>query len=105
MKQVVKTKNALGFKMWLEKLTYEVKGLDGGFVARAKSREAQQAYKKLHHYVRVGSDLSGNRAAYELGAEYEDHLRAPEQTCTEKAGTKILQLVKGDKNGVLSFVA
>ena len=60
MRPVVKQKNFLGFKIWLEKLGYEVKQLDGGFVARAKSREAQRAYKKSHHYVRVGSDLSGS---------------------------------------------
>ena len=77
MRPVVKQKNFLGFKIWLEKLGYKVKQLDGGFVARAKSREAQRAYKKSHHYVRVGSDLSGNQAAYELGAEYEMHLRCP----------------------------
>ena len=49
MRPVVKQKNFLGFKIWLEKLGYEVKQLDGGFVARANSREAQRAYKKSHH--------------------------------------------------------
>lgn len=105
MRSVVKPKNLLGFKIWLEKLDYEVKQLDGGFVARAKSREAQRAYKNLHHYVRVGSDLSGNQAAYELGAEYENHLRAPEQTCTAKAEKEILHIVKGEPHGMGLFIA
>ncbi|WOE40109.1 hypothetical protein [Acinetobacter chinensis] len=96
MRKIVNASNLLGFRIWLEKLCYEVKQLDGGFVARAKSREAQRAYKKSHHYVRVGSDLSGNKAAYELGTEFENHLRAPEQTCTEKAEQEILHIVRGD---------
>ncbi|WP_298064278.1 hypothetical protein [uncultured Acinetobacter sp.] len=105
MRPIVKRKNFLGFKIWLEKLGYEVKQLDGGFVARAKSREAQRAYKKSHHYVRVGSDLSGNQAAYELGAEFENHLRAPEQTCTAKAEKEILHIVKGESHGMGYLVA
>ncbi|AYO54430.1 hypothetical protein [Acinetobacter wuhouensis] len=105
MRPIVKQKNFLGFKIWLENLGYEVKQLDGGLVARAKSREAQRAYKKSHHYVRVGSDLSGNQAAYELGAEFENHLRAPEQTCTAKAEQEILHIVKGDSHGMGYLVA
>ena len=105
MHAVVKRKNLFGFKIWLEKLGYKVKQLDGGFVARAKSREAQRAYKKSHHYVRVGSDLSGNQAAYELGAEFENHLRAPKQTCTAKAEKEILHIVKGESHGMGYLVA
>lgn len=105
MRPVIKKKNLLGFKIWFEKLGYEVKELDGGFVARVKSREVQRAYKKSHHYVRVGSDLSGNQAAYELGAEYENHLCAPEQTCTAKAEREILHIVKGESHGMGYLVA
>ena len=105
MKQVVKPKNRIAFKIWFELLGYEVKPLDGGFVARAKSREAQRTYKKTHHYVRVGADLSGNRIAYELGAEFENHLRAPVQTCTEKAEKEILHIVKGESHGMVCLVA
>lgn len=105
MRPVIKKKNFLGFKIWLEKLGYEVKELDGGFVARVKSREAQKAYKKSHHYVRVGADLSGNPAAHELGAEFERHLAAPEQTCTAKAEKEILHIVKGESHGMGYLVA
>ena len=80
MRSVVKPKNLLGFKIWLEKLGYDVNALNGGFAARAKSREAQKAYKKSHHYVRVGADLSGNPAAHELGTEYENHLKSVDYT-------------------------
>ena len=80
MRAVVKPKNLLGFKIWLEKLGYDVNALNGGFAARAKSREAQKAYKKSHHYVRVGADLSGNTAAHELGTEYESHLKSVDYT-------------------------
>lgn len=46
MRPVVKLKNLLGFKIWLEKLDYEVKHLDGGFVARAK------AEKEILHFIK-----------------------------------------------------
>ena len=105
MRPVIKKKNFLGLKIWLEKLGYEVKELDGGFVARVKSREAQKAYKKSHHYVRVGADLSGNTAAHELGAEFERHLAAPDQTCTAKAEKEILHIVKGESHGMGYLVA
>lgn len=102
MKQVVKSKNLDAFRIWFAKLGYQVTRLKGkGFTARTNNRYI----RKRHHYVLVTDSLSGNQAAYELGQEFEDHLRAPEQTCTEKAGTEILQLVKGGENGVLSFVA
>ncbi len=105
MRTVVKSKNLIAFKIWFELLGYEVKPLNGGFVARAKSREAQRAYKKSHHYVRVGADLSGNRIAHELGTEFENHLRAPEQICTAKAEKEILHIVKGESHGMGYLVA
>lgn len=55
--------------------------------------------------MRVGSDLSGNQAAYELGAEFENHLRAPEQTCTAKAEKEIMHIVKGESHGIGYLVA
>jgi hypothetical protein len=45
MRPVVKQKNFLGFKIWLEKLGYEVKQLDGGFVARAKVEKHNEHIK------------------------------------------------------------
>ena len=102
MKQVVKAKNLDAFRIWFDKLGYQVKCLNGqGFTARTNDRHT----KKCFHYVLVTDSLGGNDAAFRLGREFEDHLRAPEQTCTEKAGKEILQLVKGNRNGVLSFVA
>ncbi|WP_269915285.1 hypothetical protein [Acinetobacter sp. HY1485] len=74
MTKVVKPKNLDAFRLWLTKLCYEVKDLDGGFVARAQSKEARRTYKKSQHYIRVGKDLSGNQAAKDLGREFEEHL-------------------------------
>lgn len=105
MRTIVKRKNLPAFKIWLNLLGYEIKDLDGGFVARARSREAQRAYKKLHHYVRVGADLTGNQAAAELGQEFENHLSAPEQTCTAQAEKDILHIVKGEPHGMGYLVA
>lgn len=77
-KQVVKNKNALGLKLWVKLLGYKVKDLAGqGFTARLDDRELMKQIKKSHHYVLVTDELSGNKAAYELGAEYEVHLRCP----------------------------
>lgn len=68
---VVKTKNLLAFKIWLEKLGYEVKNLKfKGFTARTSDR----GIKKKHHYVLVTDALNGNTAAFELGKEFEEHL-------------------------------
>ncbi|NNP72100.1 hypothetical protein A7P53_06430 [Acinetobacter defluvii] len=102
MKQVVKSKNLDAFRIWFDKLGYQITLLKGkGFTARTNNRYI----RKRHHYVLVTDSLSGNQAAYELGQEFEDHLRAPEQTCTEKAEMEIRHMMKGNKNGVLSFVA
>lgn len=91
MKTVVKTKHLLAFRIWFEKLGYEVKSLKGkGFTARTSDR----GIKKKHHYVLVTDTLNGNPAAFELGKEFEGHLASPD----------FLE-VKEDKNGVLSFVA
>lgn len=61
--------------------------------------------KKLHHYVRIGADLTGNQAATELGQEFENHLSAPEQTCTAQAEKDILHIVKGEPHGMGYLVA
>lgn len=77
-KQVVKTKNALGLKLWMKLLGYKIKDLAGqGFTARLDDRELMKQIKKSHHYVLVTDELGGNKAAYELGAEYEVHLISP----------------------------
>ncbi|MCH4245666.1 response regulator [Acinetobacter gerneri] len=91
MKTVVKPKNLTAFYIWFKKLGYDVKKLNGkGFTARTSDR----GIKKKHHYVLVTDTLNGNPAAFELGKEFECHLASPD----------FLE-VKGDKNGVLSFVA
>lgn len=77
MNKIVKPKNLLAFRLWLTNLCYEVKDLDGGFVARVQSKEARRTYKKSQHYVRVGKDISGNQAAKDLGREFEEHLVGP----------------------------
>jgi hypothetical protein len=67
MKKVVKAKNVLAFRLWLEKLGYSVKSLtDGrGFTFRFKKE-----------YGLVTCELSGNLLAMQLGEEFEDHLKA-----------------------------
>ncbi|RZG71842.1 MULTISPECIES: response regulator [unclassified Acinetobacter] len=91
MKTVVKRKNLDAFRIWFTKLGYQVSNLkEKGFTARTSDR----GIKKKHHYVLVTDTLNGNPAAFELGKEFEDHLASPD----------FLE-VKGDKNGVLSFVA
>lgn len=70
MKKVVKPKNLIAFRIWLEKLGYSVKQLGKGFTANTSDR----FIKKRHHHVLVTADLGGNQAAYELGQEFEDHL-------------------------------
>ncbi|MBK5647614.1 response regulator [Acinetobacter bereziniae] len=77
---VVKTKNLLAFKIWLEKLGYEVKSLKfKGFTARTSDR----GIKKKHHYVLVTDALNGNTAAFELGKEFEEHLASPDYITAE----------------------
>lgn len=77
---VVKTKNLLAFKIWLEMLGYEVKNLKfKGFTARTSDR----GIKKKHHYVLVTDALNGNTAAFELGKEFEEHLASPDYITAE----------------------
>ncbi len=102
MKQVVKPKNLDAFRIWFDKLGYQVKCLDGqGFTAHTNDRYI----KKCFHYVLVTDSLGGNDAAFKLGKEFEDHLSAPEQTCTEKAEMEILHIIKGESHGMGYLVA
>ena len=91
-KQVVKNKNALGLKLWVKLLGYKIKDLAGrGFTARLDDRELMKQIKKSHHYVLVTDELGGNKAAYELGAEYEMHLLCPD--ITEESSQKLAEIV------------
>lgn len=91
-KQVVKNKNALGLKLWVKLLGYRIKDLAGqGFTARLEDRELMKQIKKSHHYVLVTDELGGNKAAYELGAEYEMHLLCPDKT--EESSQKLAEIV------------
>jgi hypothetical protein len=65
--RVVKAKNLLAFRIWLEKLGYSVKNL-------ADNRGFTFSFKK--EYGLVTGDLSGNALAMQLGEEFEDHLKA-----------------------------
>ncbi len=66
-KTVVKAKNVLAFRIWLEKLGYTVKNLaDGqGFSFHFKKE-----------YGLVTCDLTGNSLAMQLGEEFEYYLKA-----------------------------
>lgn len=71
VKTVVKSKHLLAFKLWFLNMNYVVNDLaDGGFTAKIKAKE----FKKKHQYVLVSGDATGNKAAYELGKEFEEHL-------------------------------
>ena len=65
--RVVKAKNVLAFRIWLEKLGYSVKNL-------TDNRGFTFSFKK--EYGLVTGDLSGNALAMQLGEEFEDHLKA-----------------------------
>ena len=67
MKKVVKAKNLIAFRLWLEKLGYSVRTL-------ADDRGFSFSFKK--EYGLVTCDLSGNALALQLGEEFEDHLKA-----------------------------
>ncbi|CAM4258109.1 hypothetical protein [Acinetobacter pragensis] len=67
MKKVVKAKNLIAFRLWLEKLGYNVRTL-------ADNRGFSFSFKK--EYGLVTYDLSGNSLAMQLGEEFEDHLKA-----------------------------
>lgn len=67
MKKVVKAKNLIAFRLWLEKLGYSVRTL-------ADDRGFSFSFKK--EYGLVTCDLAGNALAQQLGEEFEDHLKA-----------------------------
>ncbi|ANF81560.1 hypothetical protein A3K93_04755 [Acinetobacter sp. NCu2D-2] len=67
MKKVVKAKNLIAFRLWLEKLGYSVRTL-------ADNRGFSFSFNKEYGLVTV--DLSGNALAMQLGEEFEDHLKA-----------------------------
>ena len=67
MKKVVKAKNLITFRIWLEKLGYSVKSL-------ADNKGFTFSFKK--EYGLVTCDLSGIALAMQLGEEFEDHLKA-----------------------------
>ena len=69
MKKVVKSKNLLGFRIWIEMLGYQIKDMQDG-------RGFNFRFKK--EYGMVTKDLSGNSLAFKLGAEFEWHLISPE---------------------------
>ncbi|GAB3042270.1 hypothetical protein GCM10027155_03450 [Acinetobacter apis] len=67
MKKVVKAKNMIAFRIWLENLGYSIHSLadNKGFTFRFKKE-----------YGLVTYDLAGNPLACKLGEEFEDHLKA-----------------------------
>ncbi len=67
MKKVVKAKNLIAFRLWLEKLGYLVRTL-------TDNRGFSFSFKKEYGLVTV--DLAGNALAMQLGEEFEDHLKA-----------------------------
>lgn len=68
MKKVIKEKNLIAFRIWLEKLGYTVKMLADGEAFNFR-------FKK--EYGLVTANLSGNALAVKLGAEFEEHLKSP----------------------------
>lgn len=91
-KQIVKTKNALGLKIWIGYLGYKITNLAGqGFTARLEDKALQKKIKKQQHYVLVTDALGGNSAAHELGAEYEMHLRSPE--ISDETNRKLVEMM------------
>jgi len=67
VKKVVKAKNLIAFRLWLEKLGYSVR-------TPADDRGFSFSFKK--EYGLVTCDLAGNALALQLGEEFEDHLKA-----------------------------
>lgn len=76
MNKIVKPRNLLAFRIWLEKLGYKVVSKADGFVARTNDRHT----KKHFHYILVVDHKSGNKAAFDLGSEFESHLVSPDLT-------------------------
>ena len=69
MKKIIKPKNLLAFRIWLEKLGYTVKDMQDG-------RGFNFRFKK--EYGMVTAELNGNPLAVKLGAEFEEHLSNPD---------------------------
>ena len=66
MKKVVKPKNLIAFRIWLEKLGYSVKEMQDGRSFNFRSKK---------QYGLVTKELTGNALAVSLGAEFEEHLK------------------------------
>ena len=64
---VVRPKNLLSFKIWLQMLGYTV-------TAMADGKGFNFRFKKQYGYVTAGN--TGNSLALQLGAEFEEHLTA-----------------------------
>lgn len=60
-------------RIWFIHLGYVLKENSQGFIAESSN----QFIKKRLQYVRVGSNLGGNQAAYQLAEEFEEHLVSP----------------------------
>jgi hypothetical protein len=67
MKKVVKNKNLVAFKIWLESLGYTVKLMGDGVAFNFRFRK---------EYGLVTKDLTGNALALRLGQEFEEHLKS-----------------------------
>lgn len=85
MKKVVKPKNLIAFRIWLELLGYKIKDLEDRFTASGRGTPKSLAYA-----------LTGNATAFQLGQEFEIHLKAPEQTVTAEIFKSIVAMVHGD---------
>lgn len=77
MKTVIQPHNLVAFRIWLVKLGYDIKPLNGcGFVAKLKNKHERSNTPKKHHYLLLTDKLTGNPAAVDLGIEFEGHLEA-----------------------------
>ncbi|MBF7683888.1 response regulator [Acinetobacter sp. B5B] len=75
MKTVIQPHNLVAFRLWLVKLGYDIKPLNGcGFVAKLKNKIQKQQTPKKHHYLLLTDQLTGNPAAVALGSEFEGYL-------------------------------
>ncbi|MEB5477608.1 response regulator [Acinetobacter pollinis] len=77
MRTVTQRKNIAGFRIWMLHLGYNILPLKGqGFIAKAIDPQLKRQIKRKHHYILVTDLFSGNMAAFELGKEFEEHLKA-----------------------------
>lgn len=90
MKKVVKSKNLTAFRIWLELLGYKIKDLEDGFTASGRGTPKSLAY------ALVLNNGTGNATAFQLGQEFEIHLKAPEQTVTAEVFKGIVAMVHGE---------